>query len=507
MNLHTAIFFRLVKIGIGKYKPTASHEIPFPTTPPDPNHQVVPIPSLGSAVKVLAKDEDEPVRPKILKTIIQMNNRFSPLVDADKPWDSRESGKKAVQSVFGKYLPKSRVNWNGHDPASDEALRWWVFSGFGALELHRLDETTAKAEQVNGVLPAFVSSYEFLKDYPVRPGMLNYGGAVYLDKLGNVLKIKLREKDVFPTDGKTWEAAKFAYRSSSLVWVTLYHHLFFSHYSVSNSGVMATLHTLPTDNPLRLLLKPFLFRTAAINNGGADSLLPKGSAFFRASAFTWEAMEALYALMLQKIGFKPLATLLKEQGVDQESLKAFPADIFPFGNDGELYWKSLTSFSSDILHNAPAFKGIEKKMEVKNWWEEMSQSLHFTSQDLSRENLADFLGQFFYTVSGFHSWVGHVAPYVMDPSIATGKLFPEATMANQQNSTELGVIASVTGLPTPTLLGDFSHLMPDEYTRHSLGRLHADMRNIGGEIHRRNAERQIPLQAFLPEELNLSVAI
>ena len=80
-------------------------------------------------------------------------------------------------------------------------------------------------------------------------------------------------------------------------------------------------------------------------------------------------------------------------------------------------------------------------------------------------------------------------------------------MANQQNSAELGVIASITGLPTPSLLGDFSHLMPDDYSRGSLNRLHENLLQVGQEIQQRNTRRDIALRAFLPEELNLSVAI
>ena len=507
MNLHTSVLFRMIQLGIRSYKPTATHEIPLPTIPHGPFHKTIPMPTLGPDKKVLEKDEDAPTRPPILKTIIRLNNRLNPIKDSNKPWESQERGKQAIHSTFGNYFPKSRVDWNGHDPAGDLALRWWVFSGFGALELHRLDEQTARAEQVSGHLPRFVSSYEFLKDLPVRPGLATYGGAVYLDDQGNLLKIKLRGKDVLPNEGKTWEAAKFAYRSTSLMWATLYHHLFYSHYSVSNTGVLATIQTLPADNPLRLLLKPFLFRTAAINNGGADSLLPNGAVLSRATGFTWAAMEEAYLMMIQKVAFKPLPDLLRERGIDNDSLSALPDDLFQYGRDGELFWNTLHNFSVDILQNAPAFRNFEKNDAVKSWWEEVNTTLRFSPHDLSYDQMAAFLTQFFFTVSAFHSWVGHVTPYVSDPSVAAGKLFPDSTMTDRQNSNELSVIASITGLPTPALLGDFAHLMPDAYSRRSLGNLHVNLLETGRVIEQRNAGRQIPLQIFMPEEINLSVAI
>jgi hypothetical protein len=507
MNLHTSVLFRIIQLGIKQYKPTATHEIPLPSIPHGIDHKTILMPTLGPGKKVLEKDEDVPTRPPLLKTVIRLNNRFSPLKDTCTPWDSVEIGKQGFHATFGEYLPKGRVDWKGLDPAGDKALQWWVFSGFGALELHRLDEQTARAEQVAGQIPYFVSSYEFLNNLPVRPGLANYGGAVYLDEQGNILKIKLRGKDVFPNEGKSWEAAKFAYRSTALVWATLFHHLFYSHYTVSNTGVLATIQNLPADNPLRLLLKPFLFRTAAINNGGADSLLPNGAAFSRTTGFTWTAMEEAYSIMMRRVAYKPLPDLLRERGIDRDSLSALPEDIFPYGRDAELFWQTLHTFSADVLEKSPAFKNIVKNDAVKTWWQEVNTELHFSSQDLSSEQLSTFLTQFFFTVSAFHSWVGHVAPYVADPSIAAGKLFPDSTMTDQQNSTELGVIAAITGLPTPELLGDFTHLMPDDYARQSLKNLHENLLNVGQVIQQRNAGRQISLQTFLPEEIQLSVAI
>jgi hypothetical protein len=496
----------MVKLGIKTYQPTLSNEIPFPTVPHGPDHQMVGIPYLAGR-KVLAKDEDAPVRPAVLRTIIQLNNRLNPMRDSAQQWSSPNSGKKTIDAVFGRYFPKSRVDWKGVDPASDQALQWWAFSGFGALELRRLDDRAAREEQVGGNLPFFVSDYEFLKDLAVRPGLVSYGGSVYLDRKGEIIKIKLRGKDVLPGSGNAWEQAKFAYRSSSLVWATLYDHFFYAHYSVSNAGVLATISALPVDNPLRLLLKPFLFRTAAINVGGLDSLLPKGASFHRTSGFTWASMQTAFDLMMRRIAFKSLPDQLRERGIDQAALRELPEDIFPFGRDGELYWDSMNTFSSDLLENAPAFKGIVQNDAVKAWWENMAQAVRFSDQDLSRATLSTFLAQFFYTVSAYHSWVGHVTPYVEDPTVAAGKLFAESAMTDQQNSAELGVIASITGLPTPTLLGDFSHLMPDAYSRDSLSRMHHSLMAVNREIHTRNAGRDIPLQAFLPEEMNLSVAI
>ncbi len=507
MNLHTSIFFRLIKLGMKSYSPVASHEIPLPSIPPGPHYKTKQVPCLGPNGAVPVKDEDVPTRPQLLKMIIQLNNTLNPISDSHVPWPSREAGKSDIQAKFGPYTPESRAPWNGHDPTGDRALEWWATAGLGALELKRLDEQTAQLERVGERLPRFVSSYEFLNDLAVRPGLASYGGAVYLDQNGKILKIKLRGKDVLPNGENAWEAAKFAYRTSGIFWSTLYHHLFYTHYIVSNNGVLATVRTLTADNPLRRLMKPFLYRTAAINDNAMDSLLPRGSALHRACGLTGESLQEAFLMMQQMHSFQPLSHSLRRRGLVSGGLSDFPADIFPYGRDGDLYWETLNTFSADVLTNSPAFKNITQDDKTRAWWDRMNTGFNHSGLDLSEEPLVQFLSQFFFTVTAFHNWVGHATPYLLDPAIAATKLFPEAVLSDQQSSFEMGVIASVTGLPTPELMGDFSHLMPDDYSRASLTRLHNSLRAMSREIESRNSLREIPLNAYLPDELNLSVAI
>lgn len=507
MNLHTSIFFRMIKLGMKSYTPTATNEIPLPSMSPGQGYKTKPVAALGPDGAVPLKDEDTPLRPPLFKMILQLNNKLNPIKDSALDWSSREDGKNYLQTKFGPYVPDSRVHWNGHDPSGDSALVWWATAGFGALELQRLDEQTAQSERVGESVPSFVSSYEFLKDLAVRPGLASYGGAVYLDQKGEILKIKLRGRDVLPSEEKDWEAAKFAYRSSSIFWVTIYHHLFYTHCIVSNNGVLATVRNLPADNPLRRLMKPFLFRSAAINNGATDALLPQGSILHRASGLTKESLQQAFLIMQQMHTFQPFTQTLHERGLDSASLVGFPDDIFPYGRDGELYLKTLNTFSEDVLVNSPAFKNITRDDKVRTWWEQMNTGFKHSGRDLSEESLVQFLSQFFFTVTAFHSWVGHVTPYVEDPAIVAIKLFPEAVQASRQNSEEMSVITAATGLPTPELMGDFSHLMPDSYSQGSLNRLHENLRAMSGEIETRNSHRKIPFNAYLPDELNLSVSI
>jgi hypothetical protein len=204
--------------------------------------------------------------------------------------------------------------------------------------------------------------------------------------------------------------------------------------------------------------------------------------------------------------FEPFPLALQRRGVDQAGLQDMPADIYLYGHDGELFWETLNAFSADVPGNAPEFKHISRADHSKVWWDQLNKRFAHSGQDLSEESPVQFLSQFFFTATAFHSWVGHVTPYESDPGVASGKLFPGKSSTDRQSSMELAVIASLTGLSTPMLMGDFSHLMPDGYSKGSLLRFHERLRSMGAVIEQRNAARAIPLNAFLPDEMNLSVA-
>lgn len=506
MNIHTRVFLSLVKSAIGKFQPTAPSRIARPFIPHGLAQEVMTVKHLAD-IQVPARDEDQAARPALPRIVIKLINRWAPLMDSPAPWPSIQAARESINRDFGPYLPPSRVSWGDFDLASDQAIRWWALSGFGALQLKKLQPHERACEAVGGIEPHFVSSYDFLGKFPVRPGLKPYGGDLYLDAHGRPLKIKIGSQDVLPDAGTAWAAAKFSYRSSCLVWTTLREHIFHSHYTVANAMVLATQRHLPFDHPLRLLLKPFVFRTTAINQGGMDTLIPKGSAIHRAVGFTWEGLQAAYRHMDQRRSFVPFPQWLRQSGLDAASLAAQEPDFFPYGRDGELYWEGVYRFCQDLFNAEPALVDIRQDSQLASWWAEITKTLNFSSCSLSRDNLILFLTQFIFTVTAHHSWVGHVAPYVTDPSTLGGKLFPHATVNSRQNSQQIAVIASLTSLETPRLLENYEHLMPTEQAKASWLRFQEDLVRINQEVARRNQDRPIALQAFAPDKMRVSVGI
>ena len=506
MNIHTRLFLWLLKAAIKRFEPTAPGMITLPFIPHGPEQRVVTVKHL-SGIRVPARDEDQAPRPMLPRMAIKLINRLAPMLDSPAPWPSQELACESIHKDFGPYLPPSRVRWGDCDVAGDQALAWWALSGFGAMQLKRLALPDRLSEAVNGIEPHFVSAYDFLGEFPVRPGLAPYGGDLYLDALGKPLKIKIRSVDILCDSGAAWAAAKFAYRSSCLVWTTLSQHIFHSHYTVSNAMVLATQRHLPFKHPLRMLLKPFLFRTTAINQGGIDSLIPQGSAIHRAVGFTWQGLQSAYAHMAKHQSFTPFPESLRQRNIDAAGLAELPADIFPYGRDGTLYWHCVNRFCHDIFSTNPAFENISQDIALASWWTEITGKLNFPSASLTRDNLVLFLSQFIFTVTSHHSWVGHVAPYVADPRIAAGKLFPGAVVNSQQNSQQIALIASLTSLETPRLLESYAHLMPNAPAKASWERFQEDLVQVSKEIARRNQGRSIALDAFAPEKMRVSVGI
>lgn len=506
MNLHTKVLFALIKKGVSKFRTTPPDKIPTPIAKANDKLACKRITYTNPNIIVPKIDEDVPPRPFVSRLIINANNSLSPFKDYCHKWDSAGSGQKTINEVFGAYLPKSKVDWNGHDPTGDRALEWWAFGGFGAIELKALSKQEATTETVGDQIPQYVSSYEFLNDFEVRANLAPYGGNAYFNSDGKIIKIKLYGKDVFPNEGKDWEYAKFAYRTSSFVWTTIYHHLFKSHYNISNTPSIATYTHLDPEHPLRAFLKPFLFRTAAINNASCDTLLPKGSIIHRATGLTWDSMHEVYRKMLEADKFTPFPEQLEQTGLGKH-LQNGGSQILGYTSDGLAFWKVVNAFISDVVDNSPAFNQVIKSDASKRWWEQVNVLAEEDLGAFNKSSLIAYLTEFLFTVSGYHSFVGHVSPFVANPAIASGKLYPNLAMADQQTSEQISVVASITGLEMPGLMGNFKHLMPDVNTRESLLSFQNNLRTLDAEIKQRNGKRDIPLHAFVPDKMSLGVSI
>jgi hypothetical protein len=126
------------------------------------------------------------------------------------------------------------------------------------------------------------------------------------------------------------------------------------------------------------------------------------------------------------------------------------------------------------------------------------------------DQVIDVLAQFMFTVTAMHSQVGNVVGYLVDPSFMGGKIRAGVQQSDIQATVQLLNLAALTGLQTPPLLGDFSHLLLDREKPRSLAayeRFHQALRTLATGIGERNLRRDQPFETFNPTLLESSVSV
>lgn len=500
MDLFTKVVFGGVRKAASSFKPTTTEGIPLPSTESRPDFPVERIDFVGGGLEIPGMDDDVPMRPWAARAMMKLNNRFAPFHDERESWRDAAECRAFLDATFGPMLPAPSVVWD--NPSSDTALERWALQGFAS---HRLQRGSSIANTPVSAHDDLVLPFDFMRTYDVRKGLARYGGDAWFSREGKLKSIVVDGSFIRPTDGRAWEAAKFNLRSASLVWTTLADHVGKCHYGVANAVLLATKRRLSRQHALRAFIAPFHFRTAAINNGASQSLVPWGALLHRTSGFEWEAMLRIYKDAPSEYRFETFPQELRRRGVHPESL----AVEYPYATDGLLYWDCIVAFLREAFAASDGLKQVlhAQRDETVRWWEDLRAHLVGGLPELSEETLIDFLAHTIFSVTAFHNHVGTVTDFVMDPTFTAGKVWPGATIADKQSTTHLCVVASITGFEMPGLMGDFSHLMPDGGARQAVNMWHTRLRQVEEEIAGRNAQRQQPLLTFLPSRMAISVAI
>jgi Lipoxygenase len=500
MDVFSKVVFGGIRKAAGAFKRTRTEDIPRPAHDPQPNVPVERITYVGDGLEVPASDDHVPMRSRAARTMMKLNNRYAPFVDRREQWESVEACRTYLSRTFGRLLPQPAVTWD--KPTSDDALQRWAFQGFAS---HRLCRGKLMPNVKPDEMDDYVLPLEFMRAYGVRPGLARYGGDAWFSPEGKLRRIHANGRDLRPGDGAEWEAAKFNVRSASLVWATLADHVGRCHYGVANAVVLATQRYLPRDHGLRRFLAPFHFRTAAINNGAAQSLVPWGGLLHRASGFDWEGMLRIYQDAPKEYRFETVPDELRRKGVHPDTT----GDLYPYGSDALAYWNRVEHFVQHAFDTSPALGEVlgARRVDTERWWGEVRRLVNGGLPDLNAKSLNDFLSHAIFTVTGFHNHVGTVTDFVTDPTFTAGKVWPGATMADRQTTVHLCIVACITGLPMPALVGDFRHLMPDDAARTSVSTFLASLRELEEDIAARNGKRSQPLLSFLPQRMAISVAI
>ena len=207
----------------------------------------------------------------------------------DEFWDDPGQGTAIIKAVGDRSL-KALVMRDWAEMTSDGALSQWAFAGLAAhaIKAHR------GGKVVSGVAVKYEVDFTWMSAFAIRPGFERYGAAAYFSADRTLLMVRWSHGgpdglEVTP-DMSEWEHAKWVWKCSVLVGVTLKDHLVGVHFEVANWLAVATLESLPAEHPVRRLLLPHIYGTPSINAGAAITLAAENGILHHAVALTWPAL-------------------------------------------------------------------------------------------------------------------------------------------------------------------------------------------------------------------------
>jgi Lipoxygenase len=433
-----------------------------------------------------------------------------PLRDVAERYASVDEGRATLAlAAGGTVAPVAR--WD--DLLSDAALSRWAFGGLAAHCVQRVPPRSLRSPAGDPDAARFVVDFRWMRDLEVRDGFERYGAAAYFDEQLAVTRIHWShaDKDVRPGD-PDWPRAKFVWRSSVLVGVTLRDHLAFVHLKLATLVIEAVREELEPFHPLRRMLAPFTYRTIEVNRGAASYLCAVRGVLHRATALSERGLADGFAAALAK----PLGVGLFERA-RADRLDEL-GDDYPFLRDGLEYRAIVERLVSGYV--AEYYAGGDQELledaQVQALWHHIARRRPLPAApelpDIeTRAQLVQMLTEFIVHVTAFHKHVGSVGAYVMDPSVATSKLRPNENVADVQASFQTLIIAMFTAYPQPKLLDDFRHvLLPDEHlgvTSQLFANFTDEMRRLSATVDERNKHRRFASNAFNPKKLLSAVSI
>ena len=441
-------------------------------------------------------DEDMGDAPFASKAANRFLGRL-PIVDHDLEWGSLADARALLHAKFGALLPAKNVAWT--DPKSDTAISNLAFHGLGAHKLRRLHRDKDNAE--------YMVDMSYLSAFPVRDGFHRFGAAAYFDGAAKVVRIYVcdGDYDAYP-GGKGWEFAKWVWKSSLFAGVTLTDHLGGNHFVMANLKSTVTMEVLPPDHPIRRFLKPFYYRTNAINYNAYLGLSNKGGIGHRTWSFTYEGVVGCIAHSLATVRIQTFPRFLETRGLEALGGKS------AFVQDHSELWKVMRAYVAGYCGIFYPGEALANDPAIRKWWTACANfypQLHFPPLNTS-EDVIDLLTVFVYEGSAAHEHVGAVAEYVEDPEFLTSKIRKGRTVSDVQSTYQLNLIMAATGLKQPPLLGNYKHLFLDKRRPEAeavFDGFQADLQALSRKIDRRNETRAHPYQSANPAYLESSVSI
>jgi hypothetical protein len=492
-DISTQGLYSLISKKVKKWKanPPKAEDIKIPS-----DNLVREKAKVANTFPIPESDEDMGELPFVNKAANKFLSKLA-IVDHEEEWENLDEARKLLRHKFDDIMPSKNVVWK--DFKSDAAMAQLAFNGLGAHKLRRLSRDKDKA--------SFMVDMSYLSAFPVREGFHKFGATAYFAEDTSIVRIYIcdGDYDVYPGQ-EGWEFAKWVWKSSLFAGVTLTDHLGGNHFVVANLKSIVTMEVLPPDHPIRRFLKPFYYRTNAINFNAYMGLSNKGGIGHRTWSFTYEGIVGCIAQCLNIVKIQTFPQFLKVHGLDTLIEKsAFVQDHLDLWN----VMRSYTKAYCEIFYQG---EELSKDPDIRKWWIECSNlypQVHFPPINTA-EDIIDLLTIFVYEGSAVHEHIGAVAEYIEDPEFLTTKIRKGKIVNDVQSTYQIHLLMAATGMQQPALMSNFKHLFLNEHRSEAetvFDKFQADLKKLSEEIERRNLSRVHPYQSANPVNLESSVSI
>jgi len=437
----------------------------------------------SGAISIPVDDDQVPVSGFLQRTVAdKMIN--TKIVDVDTPMPSRSEAINYVTETMQPYIPIAVDGY--YDRTTDEAFKLMFTQGVGGSLLVRTE---------NG----FESDFNSLKNYETRKPYLRPHGKIHWDHDINPVDIELNDHTIRPGDAE-WEHAKFVLRSTATQLITVREHLLWGHFIWANYTSASARENLSATHPVRRLIHPHTYRTHNINDTSSYTLVGERGLLAREDAWPKPTLDRMFVDIIGAFQYELFPDRLKRQKIHDLSEKSlFVHDSLAYR---AIYENYVHGYLSTFYKNESE---LENDPEVKAWWAYLHKYIPHGLPSLTYANVAGYLTEFIFQVTGYHFHNGHVISYMLDPSYRTGKITEGAVIASRE-AFELPIMVSLsTDMDMPMVLQDWHHILPDQ-AQHVYHKLQDDLKAFSHMVETRNQTRE-PFDTFNPKHHHLAISV
>jgi hypothetical protein len=470
-------------------------------------------------------DVDRFIRDFFLNKIVREPHMF-PLEDKKLEWDDLPEARETLRLASLTKSIEPNVEWDPKKYTLDETISQIAFAGIGAIATQPVchfssdldcfvienlkkilsNDTNTKLRLSSLRDTAYVSDFSWLSQFEVRPDYERYGAIAFFDQYQTLIGIMVQNGSLVLTFDPEWEHAKWVWKCSMIVGITVKVHLVEIHLLYSNSITTIDREYLPKNHPLRGPFKQFNYRTAYINLGASLTLMTENGQLHRTTAFTANGLYEVFKFAFTHVRYAAFPRRFNGQMIRELG------DSYPFGVDGLEFYNVTHKFVSDYVKvyykDDEALLNDKDVTAARNNLNKLENSKVPALKSIN--DIVGMLTDYIIYVTAIHGIVGHVNEYLVDPTFVGSRIRIGSNQADVATSVYDNLLAGMTTNNEPRLMNDFSHLLlRDEHydvTKAIFNKFQSDLLDLEQRINEKNKNRKWAFNGFNPRYMASSVS-